>query len=226
MQGGGVPTEESGGEPRSAWSNHLNFQSQGEMPTYSESSVLKFHCGGCGQKLSVEAGYEGRKFSCPKCAVESHVPGSAPTDVWLNDESDIKFFCDHCKQRLSCEESGAGSEIECPLCGEATSVPARSLSGKGSDDPPPSDDVGSGRDGREGRAERGPDQQAVSESSWEKDLPAGKEPNPLNGNTEGLPPGEKTRSREDLIESLKGLGFEVESVPNPGKKDSDPADKG
>lgn len=143
--------------------------------------------------------------------MENHVPGAGPSDLWVDEESLIKFFCEHCEEKLSCDEGGEGREVRCPLCGEATSVPARTTDGDGSDVLLRAEEVGSRHNGTERSGGQRADQADLSESSSGASILVGGEGIPVNGSEEGLPPGEATTSREDLFESLKDLGFEVES---------------
>ena len=100
------------------------------MSALSKRSVIKFYCGTCEQKLSVPAGLEGQKFSCPNCAAPGHVPGTPSHDLRLNGEAIIKFFCQHCGQKLSCEALAVGQSAKCPVCGESTLVPKRTKAGQ------------------------------------------------------------------------------------------------
>lgn len=206
------------------------------MTALAKRSVIKFYCSTCEQKLSVPAGLEGQKFSCPNCAAPGHVPGSAPRESGLNGEAIIKFFCLHCGQKLSCESGAEGKSARCPVCGDSTPVPGASKSKTPENRPterarPPLN----GRRTEEPEVVLGPDpektmlngeavpaaspaantrQDPAPDKSTPDEVPA-EDPDDLNG---AVLESQKTKyvmgsvSPEELFESLEDLGFEVEHL--------------
>jgi DNA-directed RNA polymerase subunit RPC12/RpoP len=77
--------------------------------------MIEFGCKNCGQKLSVQDQYSGKRVKCPKCGSVGVVP----------DNSDkIKFHCDSCGQSISVPQIHAGKKGKCPKCKTSIIVPS------------------------------------------------------------------------------------------------------
>ncbi len=77
--------------------------------------MMRFPCKSCGQKLTVDEKYAGKRVKCPKCGSIGVVP----------DKSDkIKFHCDSCGQSISVPNSYAGKKGRCPKCKTPIVVPS------------------------------------------------------------------------------------------------------
>ncbi len=77
--------------------------------------MIEFGCKNCGQKLSVQDQYSGKRVKCPKCGSVGVVP----------DNSDkIKFNCQNCGQSISVPQIHAGKKGKCPKCKNPVVVPS------------------------------------------------------------------------------------------------------
>jgi DNA-directed RNA polymerase subunit RPC12/RpoP len=77
--------------------------------------MIEFRCKNCGQKLSVQDQYSGKRVKCPKCGSVGVVPDSLPK---------IKFNCQDCGQSISVPQIHAGKKGKCPKCKNMVVVPS------------------------------------------------------------------------------------------------------
>ena len=77
--------------------------------------MIEFGCKNCGQKLSVQDQYSGKRVKCPKCGSVCVVP----------DNSDkIKFNCKNCGQSIRVPQIYTDKKRKCPKCKNPVVVPS------------------------------------------------------------------------------------------------------
>jgi len=77
--------------------------------------MIKFACILCGERLSVQDQYAGKRIRCPKCNSTGVVPAESPK---------IKFTCENCGQGIRVLQVHAGKEGKCPKCNSPIVVPS------------------------------------------------------------------------------------------------------
>jgi len=77
--------------------------------------MIRFACILCGERISVQDQYAGRRITCPKCNSTSVVPAESPK---------IKFACQNCGQGIRVLQIHAGKEGKCPKCNNPIVVPS------------------------------------------------------------------------------------------------------
>ncbi len=77
--------------------------------------MIKFSCKLCGEKLSVQDQFSGKRIKCPKCNNTCVVPAESPR---------IKFDCPNCGRRIRVLQIHAGKKGQCPKCKSPLVVPS------------------------------------------------------------------------------------------------------
>ena len=77
--------------------------------------MIKFSCKSCGEKLSVQDQFSGKRIKCPKCNNTSVVPAESPR---------IRFDCHNCGKGIRVLQIHAGKKGQCPKCKSPVVVPS------------------------------------------------------------------------------------------------------
>ena len=76
--------------------------------------MIRFCCGHCAHRISVEDKQVGKRGKCPRCGSPVVVPRKSTV---------VDFNCESCGQRISVPQSHAGRKAKCPKCESTFIVP-------------------------------------------------------------------------------------------------------